>query len=90
MGCFEGMKAYAGVEDGALRLFRPDLNMRRLHRSARRLQLADFDPQVRRRCGAVWCGGGAMCVALLWECAWRWGEGQWLQNGAEGGLCSPC
>jgi branched-chain amino acid aminotransferase len=45
MCCFEGMKAYAGV-DGRMRLFRPDMNMERLRRSARRLQLADFDPQV--------------------------------------------
>ena len=46
MGCFEGMKAYAGTEDGIGRLFRPDKNMTRLQRSARRLMLADFDTQV--------------------------------------------
>ena len=45
MCCFEGMKAYKGV-DGRTRLFRPDMNMARLHRSARRLLLADYDPQV--------------------------------------------
>ena len=45
MGCFEGMKAYQGA-DGRMRLFRPDMNMARLRRSAQRLQLADFDPQV--------------------------------------------
>lgn len=44
--CFEGMKAYAGA-DGRARLFRPDMNMRRLARSAARLQLAPFDTQVR-------------------------------------------
>lgn len=46
MGCFEGMKAYAGTEDGLGRLFRPDMNMARLQRSTRRLMLADFDPQA--------------------------------------------
>lgn len=45
MCCFEGMKAYHGA-DGRMRLFRPDQNMARLRRSARRLQLADFDPEV--------------------------------------------
>ena len=53
MTCFEGMKAYHGA-DGRTRLFRPELNMARLRRSARRLQLADFCPQV---------GGGAPCLA---------------------------
>jgi branched-chain amino acid aminotransferase len=43
MTCFEGMKAYLGA-DGAPRLFRPELNMARLARSAARLQLAPFDP----------------------------------------------
>ena len=33
MTCFEGMKAYAGA-DGRGRLFRPDMNMARLLRSA--------------------------------------------------------
>ncbi|KAI3434631.1 hypothetical protein D9Q98_002698 [Chlorella vulgaris] len=49
MCCFEGMKAYAGV-DGRMRLFRPEMNMERLRRSARRLQLADFDPQELLSC----------------------------------------
>ena len=40
--CFEGMKCYAGV-DGRLRLFRPDMNMARFHRSAQRLALPGFD-----------------------------------------------
>ncbi|EIE23563.1 branched-chain amino acid aminotransferase II [Coccomyxa subellipsoidea C-169] len=43
MCCFEGMKAYLGV-DGRGRLFRPDLNMQRMYRSSRRLMLADYDP----------------------------------------------
>ncbi|KAK9792481.1 hypothetical protein WJX73_005014 [Symbiochloris irregularis] len=42
LSCFEGMKAYMGV-DGRGRLFRPDMNMARFHRSSRRLHLADFD-----------------------------------------------
>ena len=46
IGCFEGMKAYAGSEDGLGRLFRPDMNMARLQRSSQRLMLADFDAQV--------------------------------------------
>ncbi|KAL4069150.1 aminotransferase [Scleroderma citrinum] len=40
--CFEGMKAYHGV-DGSVRLYRPDMNMRRLERSAQRLALPAFD-----------------------------------------------
>ncbi|KAL6780750.1 hypothetical protein ACKKBF_B11900 [Auxenochlorella protothecoides x Auxenochlorella symbiontica] len=47
--CFEGMKAYAGA-DGRARLFRPDMNMRRLARSAARLQLAPFDTQELLEC----------------------------------------
>jgi branched-chain amino acid aminotransferase len=39
---FEGMKAYLGP-DGKTRLFRPDLNMRRLERSASRLALPPFN-----------------------------------------------
>jgi branched-chain amino acid aminotransferase len=35
---FEGMKAYRGV-DGKVRLFRPDLNMSRMHRSTHRSAL---------------------------------------------------
>jgi len=49
MTCFEGMKAYKGA-DGRPRLFRPELNMARLARSARRLQLAPFDPQELLEC----------------------------------------
>lgn len=40
--CFEGMKAYKG-KDGRLRLFRPEMNMDRLARSAARLTLPQFD-----------------------------------------------
>ncbi len=40
--CFEGMKAYRG-DDGATRLFRPDLNARRFQRSASRISLPAFD-----------------------------------------------
>ncbi|KIJ14842.1 branched-chain-amino-acid transaminase [Paxillus involutus ATCC 200175] len=39
---FEGMKAYLGP-DGKARLFRPELNMRRLERSAARLALPPID-----------------------------------------------
>ncbi|KAM4037690.1 branched-chain-amino-acid aminotransferase, cytosolic isoform 1-T1 [Anomaloglossus baeobatrachus] len=39
---FEGMKAYRG-EDGKIRLFRPQLNMERMLRSAKRLTLPPFD-----------------------------------------------
>jgi len=40
--CFEGMKVYKG-KDGRLRLFRPEMNMDRLARSAARLTLPQFD-----------------------------------------------
>lgn len=39
---FEGMKAYRGV-DGKIRLFRPQLNMERMLRSAKRITLPAFD-----------------------------------------------
>ncbi|KAL8718750.1 MAG: hypothetical protein Q9225_004147 [Loekoesia sp. 1 TL-2023] len=39
---FEGMKAYKTSKD-ELRLFRPDRNMRRLNRSAKRIALPEFD-----------------------------------------------
>uniref|UniRef100_A0A8R1HUW5 Branched-chain-amino-acid aminotransferase n=1 Tax=Caenorhabditis japonica TaxID=281687 RepID=A0A8R1HUW5_CAEJA len=39
---FEGLKAYHGV-DGKIRIFRPELNMERMRRSARRSALPDFD-----------------------------------------------
>ncbi|OAX31346.1 D-aminoacid aminotransferase-like PLP-dependent enzyme, partial [Rhizopogon vinicolor AM-OR11-026] len=42
---FEGMKAYLGP-DGKARLFRPDLNMRRLERSCARLALPPIDGDV--------------------------------------------
>ncbi|PSR73742.1 hypothetical protein PHLCEN_2v10432 [Hermanssonia centrifuga] len=40
---FEGMKAYSGP-DGESRLFRPELNMARMVRSAERVALPPFDP----------------------------------------------
>jgi len=40
--CFEGMKAYMD-KDGNARLFRPDMNMKRLANSARRMFLPAFD-----------------------------------------------
>ena len=46
--CFEGMKAYKSLNnDGSIRLFRPDMNMKRLKSSMERLHMpgADFDPQ---------------------------------------------
>ncbi|KAK8858876.1 branched-chain amino acid aminotransferase [Kwoniella newhampshirensis] len=39
---FEGMKAYR-QEDGTVRLFRPDMNMARMNRSAARIALPTFD-----------------------------------------------
>ena len=41
MSCFEGMKAYKGP-DGRVRLFRPERNVERLLRSAKRLNLPAF------------------------------------------------
>jgi len=46
---FEGMKAYRGY-DGKIRLFRPDLNMKRLLASAARISLPSFDPIQLQRC----------------------------------------
>jgi len=40
--CFEGMKAYVGV-DGTVRMFRPEMNMNRMHNSMTRLALPGFD-----------------------------------------------
>ena len=41
--CFEGLKAYRG-HDGALRLFRPDLNAKRMLMSTLRISLPAFSP----------------------------------------------
>ncbi|KAK4148017.1 aminotransferase [Dichotomopilus funicola] len=41
--CFEGLKAYRG-HDGALRLFRPDLNAKRMLMSTLRISLPGFEP----------------------------------------------
>lgn len=46
---FEGMKAYRGL-DGKIRLFRPELNVKRLLSSAKRLALPAFDAQEFLRC----------------------------------------
>jgi branched-chain amino acid aminotransferase len=41
--CFEGMKAYRGY-DGKLRLFRPEMNCKRMLKSSTRIALPAFDP----------------------------------------------
>eukprot|EP00527_Entomoneis_sp_CCMP2396_P000637 CAMPEP_0198152744 /NCGR_PEP_ID=MMETSP1443-20131203/61147_1 /TAXON_ID=186043 /ORGANISM="Entomoneis sp., Strain CCMP2396" /LENGTH=387 /DNA_ID=CAMNT_0043818859 /DNA_START=27 /DNA_END=1190 /DNA_ORIENTATION=- len=41
--CFEGMKAYKALSDGTLRLFRPDMNMKRLKSSMERLHMPGSD-----------------------------------------------
>jgi branched-chain amino acid aminotransferase len=50
--CFEGMKAYKGHGDRSLRLFRPDMNMKRLASSMDRLHMpgADFDHKELTKC----------------------------------------
>jgi branched-chain amino acid aminotransferase len=50
--CFEGMKAYKALTDRSLRLFRPDMNMRRLSSSMDRLHMpgADFDRNALIKC----------------------------------------
>ncbi|KAH8555786.1 aminotransferase [Umbelopsis sp. PMI_123] len=40
--CFEGLKAYKG-KDGKIRLFRPDMNMKRMNNSVSRIALPSFD-----------------------------------------------
>ncbi len=42
--CFEGLKAYT-TEDGHIVCFRPDLNAKRLHDSALRLEIPPFDEE---------------------------------------------
>eukprot|EP00842_Homolaphlyctis_polyrhiza_P001029 jgi/Hompol1/1927/HPOL_005795-RA len=42
--CFEGMKAYKD-KSGKLRLFRPDMNVQRLHNSCKRLTLPTFEKE---------------------------------------------
>ncbi|KAK3901470.1 mitochondrial branched-chain-amino-acid aminotransferase [Staphylotrichum tortipilum] len=42
--CFEGLKAYRG-HDGRLRLFRPDLNAKRMLMSTLRISLPSFPPE---------------------------------------------
>lgn len=59
--CFEGMKAYKD-EDGNVRLFRPDLNIKRLNKSLARLHFPMVDEAAvieLLRYGAGVAGGGA-------------------------------
>jgi len=49
MECFEGMKAFHGV-DGKVRLFRPEMNMARLKRSCERLGLPTFNEHELLEC----------------------------------------
>lgn len=49
MECFEGMKAYKDRQ-GKIRLFRPEMNMDRLNRSAQRLSLPTFDKEELLKC----------------------------------------
>lgn len=46
---FEGMKGYRGV-DGKVRLFRPNMNMERMVRTAKRAGLPSFDKEELTRC----------------------------------------
>lgn len=50
--CFEGMKAYKSLNDDSIRLFRPDMNMKRLKSSMKRLHMPghDFDSQELIKC----------------------------------------
>ncbi|GBC10406.1 hypothetical protein RclHR1_09600001 [Rhizophagus clarus] len=47
--CFEGLKAYKD-KDGNIRLFRPDMNMKRFKKSAARLTLPDFNGEELLEC----------------------------------------
>ncbi|KAJ1964656.1 branched-chain-amino-acid transaminase bat2 [Dispira parvispora] len=47
--CFEGMKAYKDKQ-GRIRLFRPDMNMKRMNHSAARLALPTFDGNEYIKC----------------------------------------
>jgi len=47
--CFEGMKAYRGL-DGECRLFRPEMNVARLNKSASRLALPTVEPEDFIKC----------------------------------------
>ncbi|KAL1917373.1 uncharacterized protein VTP21DRAFT_5029 [Calcarisporiella thermophila] len=47
--CFEGMKAYKDKE-GRVRLFRPDMNMKRMNFSAERIALPTFDGEELTNC----------------------------------------
>ncbi|CAM6097752.1 unnamed protein product [Calypogeia fissa] len=49
MECFEGMKAFK-TKDGRIQLFRPEMNMNRLARSASRVGLPAFDKEALLEC----------------------------------------
>lgn len=49
ISCFEGMKAYKGV-DGKIRLFRPEQNMARFNSSLNRLGLRGFEGEELIKC----------------------------------------
>ena len=47
--CFEGMKAYRD-KSGAMRLFRPDMNVNRFYKSCKRLTLPTFEREELLEC----------------------------------------
>ncbi|CAG8450792.1 18579_t:CDS:2 [Acaulospora morrowiae] len=47
--CFEGLKAYKD-KNGKIRLFRPDMNMKRFKKSAARISLPDFNGEELLEC----------------------------------------
>jgi len=52
--CFEGMKCYLDDEDN-IRMFRPDMNMKRMNNSMKRLFLPEFDGDAFVECIAELC-----------------------------------
>jgi branched-chain amino acid aminotransferase len=53
MQCLEGMKAYRSLTDGSLRLFRPDMNMKRLRSSMQRLKMPGYDFDQEKVIGCI-------------------------------------
>jgi branched-chain amino acid aminotransferase len=49
MECFEGMKSYK-TKDGKIKLFRPEMNMKRFFKSCERLMLPKFDEKELLKC----------------------------------------
>lgn len=74
--CFEGMKAYHGV-DGQVRLFRPNLNVKRFNKSCARLAMPTVEPEDFIK----WYGFELLSIVCVLLRCWLWCVGWYVSLG---------